>query len=264
MRPAFRIAGSLLKGYPVACRDEASLVYAFENVEYEERGHCLNAPQLLLVRSVGFHKKLLFRCPLKLTDFLRLLFSPEVETTLDAVADPGNERTKKSGLEGRPLNLKGRERQANGQPADSPAAKIETDCAERDFIGSVHSERPDAGMDGTTEMEPSGVLDGESGSGSGDVDDESGEKRETDGVEKGKGSRPPAQHFPRKWARLISPPRQRHGHVILDLCCPGEERTGQLERWTVSKGLGGETGSKERYSNARKARWGSRWHWDIG
>ena len=73
-----------------------------------------------------------------------------------------------------------------------------------------------------------------------------------------------ANHYPRQWARLISPPRQRRGHVILDLCCPGEEQTGQLERRTVSKGLGGEPGSKERYTQARRARWGSRWHWDIG
>ncbi|GAQ82483.1 putative mitochondrial ribosome small subunit component Rsm22 [Klebsormidium nitens] len=188
--------------------------------------------------------------------------SAEAWATLDAGAASKNEGRGSRELGGRPPD--GEERQAVGQPAESSAAQIDTDDTQRKFVGSVHLKRADIAMNGLPEAEPSVVADAESSSEIGAIDNETTEGRETDGVENGKGSRPPARHFPRQWARLISPPRQRHGHVILDLCCPGEERTGNLERWTVSKGLGGELGSKERYSNARKARWGSRWHWDIG
>jgi hypothetical protein len=91
------------------------------------------------------------------------------------------------------------------------------------------------------------------------MSEESQESDESDGNDDR-----PANHHPRLWARLISPPRQRHGHAILDLCCAGEERTGHTERRTISKGLGGEPGARERYRQARKAKWGSRWHWDVG
>jgi hypothetical protein len=104
-----------------------------------------------------------------------------------------------------------------------------------------------------------GTIEGGDWKTSTSISEESQASRESDGNDDR-----PANHHPRLWARLISPPRQRHGHAILDLCCAGEERTGHTERRTISKGLGGEPGSRERYRQARKAKWGSRWHWDVG
>ena len=57
--------------------------------------------------------------------------------------------------------------------------------------------------------------------------------------------------FLQRWARVLSPPLKRSGHVVMDLCTPD----GVLERRTVGR----EDGVSAGYRTALKTRWGDLW-----